>query len=332
MNYVAEIIGKILSRDEFVKEPPVLLDIGASGTIHKEWKDIAKYSICLAFDADDREMGYIEKLDSGFRKLIVYNCIVTDKDDSELDFYLTKSPYCSSLLEPDMGSLQKYSFADLFQVDKKVRLKSRNLFEIIKEIGLKNIDWFKTDSQGTDLRLFKTIPDDIKKRVLIAEFEPGIIDAYKGEDKYTDVLIYMKNYPFWITDMIVKGPERINNKIVFSDKKNGSEEFYKYGDSILRSIPGWMEISFFNNMTNIKDFSLRDALLAWIFAMIKEEYAFAYEIAAKGKENFKDSIFDETIEICNRIFQDKISFHKKKKKKERCILNRIKNKFIRRSE
>ncbi|MBP7554602.1 MAG: hypothetical protein KA885_14335 [Spirochaetes bacterium] len=328
MNYLTEIIDKILSRDEFLKEPPVLVDIGASGTIHKEWKDIAKYSICIAFDADDREMGYIEKLDSGFKKLIVYNCIVSDKNESEMDFYLTKSPYCSSLLEPDAESLQNYSFAELFQVDKKVRLKSRSLYDIINELGLKNIDWFKTDSQGTDLRLFKTIPDDIKKRVLIAEFEPGIIDAYKGEDKYTDVLIYMKDYPFWITDMIVKGPERINNKIIFNDIKNGSQERYRYGDSILKSIPGWMEISFFNNFKDFSAFTLREFLLAWVLSIIKEQVAFAYEIAVLGRKKFNDEIFSELVEVNNRLFQDKIKILDRKKKKERSIFRRLKNKIF----
>jgi len=127
----------------------------------------------------------------------------------------------------------------------------------------------------------------------------------------------MKNYPFWITDMIVKGSERINNKIIWGDKKNGSEEFYKYGDSILRSIPGWMEISFFNNMTNIKGFSLRDSLLAWIFAMTKEEYGFAYEIAVSGRENFKDAVFTGMIELCNQVFQDKIASFKKKKEERK---------------
>ena len=36
-------------------QPPVLVDIGASGFIHKKWRKIAKYSVCIAFDADTRD-------------------------------------------------------------------------------------------------------------------------------------------------------------------------------------------------------------------------------------------------------------------------------------
>ena len=30
----------------------MLVDVGASGQMHKKWKQIAPYSVCLAFDAD----------------------------------------------------------------------------------------------------------------------------------------------------------------------------------------------------------------------------------------------------------------------------------------
>ena len=75
----------------------MLVDIGASEQIHSKWKPIAKYSICLAFDADARDFQFIEKEQSRFKKLYVYNCIAFDKDQSKADFFLTSSPYCSSV-------------------------------------------------------------------------------------------------------------------------------------------------------------------------------------------------------------------------------------------
>jgi hypothetical protein len=50
-----KIIKTILESDYFAAAPPVLVDIGASGEINTKWKPIAPYSICIAFDADDRE-------------------------------------------------------------------------------------------------------------------------------------------------------------------------------------------------------------------------------------------------------------------------------------
>jgi hypothetical protein len=93
------IIDKVLSLPEFKEHPPVLVDIGASGELHKIWKNLAKYSICIAFDADSRDIEYTVNEKSHYKKLYVYNRILTSQlKENEETFYLTKSPYCSSLL------------------------------------------------------------------------------------------------------------------------------------------------------------------------------------------------------------------------------------------
>ena len=48
----------------------------------------------------------------------------------------------------------------------------------------------------------------------VVEFEPGLIDAYEGEDKVADVLQAMQTEPFWLADVslgkAVKGsPEQL---------------------------------------------------------------------------------------------------------------------------
>ena len=53
----------------------------------------------------------------------------------------------------------------------------------MKELEIKSFDWFKTDSQGTDLRLFKSIGETLIPKIIVAEFEPGFINSYLGEDK-----------------------------------------------------------------------------------------------------------------------------------------------------
>ena len=49
-----KIIQKVLESVYFENKPPVLIDIGASGEINAKWKAIASYSVCIAFDADER--------------------------------------------------------------------------------------------------------------------------------------------------------------------------------------------------------------------------------------------------------------------------------------
>ncbi|MBK7632175.1 MAG: hypothetical protein IPJ23_16010 [Ignavibacteriales bacterium] len=285
-------LTKVLNRKELIDQPPVLIDIGASGQIHKIWRKIAPHSICVAFDADDREFGFVTNDKSGFRKLHVFNCIVTNKDDKEIEFYLTESPYCSSTLTPDINALNVWAFADKFNVQSTTNLKSISLTNALKQVNLTYVDWFKTDSQGTDLRLFKNLGDEITQKVLVAEFEPGIIDAYKGEDKFFMLLEYMADKNFWLSNLTIKGSKRISNDNLKDLSSNGLLQ--KLIQFSLVTSPGWSETTFINKFD--KELSIRDYLLGWVFATILKQYGFAFNIATIAKKKFNDNMFIEMTE------------------------------------
>jgi len=281
------IITKVLNRKELIAQPPVLVDIGASGQIHKKWKKIASHSICIAFDADEREFGYVVKENSGYKKLYIYNCIVSNSNKSKESFYLTKSPYCSSLLEPDEESLKNYAFAEKFKVEKKENIETKRLMDVLKELKIKKVDWFKTDSQGTDLRLFIDLEEEIRNKVLIAEFEPGMMDAYIGEDKFYKILESLESHLFWISDLIIKGTVRISSQYLdLLSYNNLHSKFLEYS---LKISPGWAEVTFINSFK--QNFELRDYLLGWVISTLQGQHGFAAELSAIALKKFDDPLF-----------------------------------------
>ncbi|MEO8233556.1 MAG: hypothetical protein ABI638_14845 [Ignavibacteriota bacterium] len=289
-------IEKVLNRQELIDQPPVLIDIGASGQIHKIWKRIAPYSICVAFDADDREFGFVTKEKSGFKKLHIFNCIVTDSADKEIDFYLTKSPYCSSTLMPDNDALSVWAFADKFNFDTKTRLKAISLNNALQQLNLNYVDWFKTDSQGTDLRLFKNLGEDKIDKAIVAEFEPGIIDAYIGEDKFFQLLQFMSNKNFWLSNLTIKGSQRICKENLTDLSSNTLWQKLIYFSLV--TSPGWSETTFINNFN--PDLTLRDYLLGWVFATILKQHGFAYKISNAAYAKFENDIFVEMKNVSAR--------------------------------
>ena len=279
-------IDRILSLEELRDDPPVLLDVGASGAMYPKWKRISKHSICIAFDADRREMPSAEQEQTSFKKFIVYNRVVTDQISPEIDFFLTTSPYCSSSLEPDAQSLQNWSFAHLFHVEKKVRLAAMRITDALQQSNLPRIDWFKSDSQGTDLRLFQSLPQDVKAQVLQADFEPGILEGYKGEDRLCDVLRHMQDEGFFMSSLEVKGTQRIRPAEL--------EVFTRFRKTLwphgLRESPGWAEVTYLNPLTK-GAFPRRAYLLTYLFALLERQFGFAAEIATTAHERFDDSFF-----------------------------------------
>ncbi|MEI7945469.1 MAG: hypothetical protein WCJ02_02180 [bacterium] len=281
-------IDEVMSHKELRDKPPILIDIGSSGELDKKWRTFAKYSICIAFDPDSREMGYINRQKKYYKALHVLPAIVHESLVGDVNFYLTQSPYCSSTLPADEEALAHWKFADAFKLLKKVSLPATTLQQTFKELNIEYVDWFKTDSQGTDLKLFKSMGDMYCNNVIVAEFEPGLIDAYKGEDKAWHVLSFMETKKnFILTTCKVLGDRYLPDwlcKQVYPSRQDGQTP-----KSIATS-PAWVELTFMNTL-NQGLFSDRQHLLAWVFAMTERQYGLALAIAEKGARQSKDPIF-----------------------------------------
>jgi hypothetical protein len=278
-----KIIGNILSTEHFQNKPPLLVDIGASGEIYSKWKQIAPHSICVAFDADTRDFNAVVEENKGYKKLYKINRIVSAESADYKTFYLTKSPYCSSTLKPDTQKLEPWVFKSLFEVEETALLPSIQLNDVLKTIGYDYIDWFKVDSQGTDLEIFLSLPVEMRSTILAADFEPGIIDAYIGEDKLYQVQETIEKEGMWFSSFVVKGTKRINKK-------------YDTISQFQRNSPCWAELTALKTNSNN---DIRSLLLLIIFSLIEDQWGFALELIDKSElkqpilVNIKESILKE---------------------------------------
>lgn len=286
------LFDKVLERQEFKEKPPVLLDVGASKALNPKWKTFARHALCIAFDADDRDIGFIEREDANFKKLYSYNCIVSSTPESASDFYLTRSPYCSSLLEPNPDVLSQWHYAPLFDVLKVTQCRSKELRQVLSELGISYVDWFKTDSQGTDLRLFRNLGEEILASVLAVELEPGFHQFYKGEDTFQAVLAFMDNRDFWMSEMKVKGSQRITRDTL--TRYFSRLERTLTGVS-MKTSPGWVEVEYMNGFRR-PELGQREFLLGWVFARSSGQDGFALHLAQQGADRFGDLIFEELLQ------------------------------------
>src|SRR5262245_36750640 len=114
-----KILDKVFHHPELLKDPPVLMDVGASSGMNPQWKALARYSICLAFDPDDREMSATRQQASAYKQLYVFDRAVTDQPVASSTVYLTQDAPCSSLLPPDPAGLAPWEFCNRFAVVKQ---------------------------------------------------------------------------------------------------------------------------------------------------------------------------------------------------------------------
>jgi FkbM family methyltransferase len=278
------IVDRILRLPELEAAPPVLVDVGAAQGIHPRWRRIAGYAICVAFEADEREIRTVTSEAAGFRRLTTYNCIAAEHCSAAEPFHLTASPFCSSRLAPRHEALGRYAFAPMFRVERTVELPAVELPAVLAELGLERIDWLKLDSQGTDLRLFRSLGDHADN-VLVVELEPGIVDAYEGEDTLADVLADLGTRGFWASHMRVRGSTRVDSEL--AGRELGARATGLL-DACHKLAPGWAEIEYFNEFTDEGRFGKRELLLGCAFAFLRGHDAFAFELATRGRDRFGD--------------------------------------------
>lgn len=289
-------IGNVLNA---LKIQPVLVDIGASGTAPSQWISIAGRSIYVGFDPDKRELH--DDSNGQYARSIIVNAAVTSMvGQSKVDFYLTHSPYCSSILPPDIEALSHYLFSDLFTVENKILAQALSLDNVIDRLGLHGVDWFKADSQGTDLRLFQSLKDDVRNRVLAVDIEPGLIDAYQEEDLFVDTHRELLRQGFWLSSLDVKGSVRMKRTTLqaVASYRPGLKDVHVYG--AVRSSPGWCEARYLRTVDSLKkrNASMRDYVLLWVFTVIERQWGYALDIACAYEEQFgRDAILEQLLSV-----------------------------------
>jgi hypothetical protein len=265
---------------------PVLVDVGASGDPPLIWKPLAKQSVYVGFDPDLREMK--ETAGSGFYKRIIVNeAISADPSQRAVNFFLTKFPFCSSTLEPDTQSLSNFHFYDEFTVERVTSAPATTLESVLRRLELDHLDWLKLDTQGTDLRIFMSLPENLRSRVLALDVEPGLIDAYKGEDLFVDTHAALLKEGFWLSDLNLGKAVRVRESsltAIVPDKTHHST----FAKRAIKKTPAWCEARYLRTLESMQAsrFGRSEYILLWAFAMADGQTGFAMDVALEYERMF----------------------------------------------
>ena len=279
------LIDRVLAEPEFRDAPPVLVDVGAAGGIPSGWRRIARYCVVVAFEPDARTTASLTKAQQAFRRWVFVPAIVVaeSRPHATTEIHLTRSPYCSSTLPPLADALAKWEFAPLFEVVGRQSCPAITLAEALSDQGLGAPDWIKLDTQGTDLRIFRSMPEVLRRRVLQVEFEPGLIDAYGGEDTLAQVLVGMHNESFWLSGFEVQQTARAR-------PAGFDAAWYR---RLGPAAPGWGNLRYLREIEPVApELDRRGLLLLWVFAIMDGQPAFAYRVAVSGQSRFGGPLFD----------------------------------------
>ena len=81
---------------------------------------------------------------------------------------------------------------------------------MIADLGIERYDWIKLDSQGTDLRILQSLPEAQLSKISVIEIEPGLIEAYQGEELFPELHQFLLHSGFWLSDLNLQQYARVS--------------------------------------------------------------------------------------------------------------------------
>ncbi len=309
---------------------PVFLDIGASGKPQDILDPISRQSIYIGFDPDTRDT-QDSRPTQYWKSFIINKAIVTTDDETKTSFFLTRSPYCSSTLLPDTKSICDYLFSDLFIVEKKITVDAISIDRLLQELNLSGIDWFKTDSQGTDLRLFSSISSQIRSRIMAVDIEPGLVDVYQGEDLFINAHQVLLKEGFWPSRLNIGKAIRMKRSNMDSLVAIHSRFSEKRINSLLHPSPIYCEARYLRSIDWLVDhnFSKREYILLWIFALLDDQPGYAFDIVTMYENLFeRDNVFDIMRDDTLRVLKSRMSLHNRVKRIIKKIIQKVERHFL----
>ncbi len=151
---------------------PVLYDIGGRGGLHKRWVVAHRRGLVqpFLFEPDPAERARLAHI---YGDAQVIGVAVGDIE-GQASMYLTTEPGCSSLLEPDLPSLQALGLALGREVVARLPVTTKRIDSMIIEGALPSPTYLKIDVQGFEKNVLDGMGDSIDG-VIAIELESRLV-------------------------------------------------------------------------------------------------------------------------------------------------------------
>lgn len=222
------IVEEYLSNDKIV-----CLDVGAKGGVLQLSK-LEKYCTYYGFEPNQTEFIKLEQTDTQY-----YFSYGLSETGGQKQFFITKHPSYSSLLQSNLesfkkhfGSVKGYSkWPEILQIVKTVEVDTKTLDDFLLEEKITSVDFLKLDTQGTELSLLKGGKQALsKKNVSVIFAEVTLVEVYKNQNLFTDLDHYLKVQGYEFIDCRFY-PDLVFNDL-FLESKYEKSRFSVGGDAI----------------------------------------------------------------------------------------------------
>ena len=184
-----------------------MLDLGSGGGLDAKWAGLSSVCNLVGFDPNEQECRRMEQAPHALRSARYLPYAVGERDGTQT-LYLTRSPWCSSLLKPRPDWLARLEFGHLFEVVGKEEVNVVSL-ATVKEVQERDFDVVKVDVQGMELPILRN-SGRVLEQAFAVETETGFVQNYEGETTFGEIDVFMRSQGFRLFDLTTHRQPRRN--------------------------------------------------------------------------------------------------------------------------
>lgn len=177
--------------------PLTLIDIGASRGIKRTWKKFKNLRV-IGFEPDKRAFYSLVKYN---RPNTIYLNTGLYNQKKQVNFYLTRKPEVSSLLRPNRELLENFPNPERFDIIKTLKIQVDTLDNQIIKNNIKDIDFIKIDTQGSELFILQGSKKLLEGDVFGLDLEVEFIKLYQNQPLFSDIDEFLRQFGFELFDL-----------------------------------------------------------------------------------------------------------------------------------
>lgn len=202
-----------------MNSPIVVLDLGSLDGFSPIWDQLEDNVELIGVDPFEHEGTRKGKYG---RKEVVFKNIIGDRDQENVDFYVSIHKQASSLFKENTKFVSRFHAASGGQIVSTEKVSVKEISKLLKSQNIHSFDFLKIDVEGSELSIMKNLESILKENCLGILSECFFQNYRVDTPLFSEIELYLRKLGYYVFDISLEKWGRLTNQIAYPVDHHGN--------------------------------------------------------------------------------------------------------------